>query len=107
MRYVVLLVIVILVVLLSTFGIQNPFPVNIRFLGLETGGVPLYIVIMISAVAGIIMTLLAGLPGRIQRGIELRRLRTRVADVEKELADAKSRLPPPVMKPLPNEQRVS
>lgn len=104
MRYVVLLVIIILVAVLSTFGIQNPYPVNIHFLGLATGGVPLYIVIMISTITGIVITLLASLPGRIQRGIELRRLKTRLAETEKSLADAKLRLPPPVVKPLPNER---
>ena len=103
MRYVILFVVVILVVLLSTFGIQNPYPVNVRFLRWQTGGVPLYILVLISTLIGILLSTLLSLTGRIQRQLEVRRLRQQTAELEKQVAELKTRLPPPVMRPLPGE----
>src|SRR4051794_8925517 len=101
MKYLVLSIVVVLVLLLSTFGIQNPIPVNIRFLGLQTGSVPLYIVVLLSTLIGVLVAVLLALPGRVQRRLELRRSRQRVADLERELTATKAQLPPPVMKHLP------
>ena len=103
MRYVVLFVVVILVVLLSTFGIQNPYPVNVRFLRWQTGGVPLYILVLFATLIGILLSTLLSLSGRIQRQLELRRLRQQAAELEQQVAELKARLPAPVMRPLPDE----
>ena len=107
MKYLVLLAVVVLVVLLSTFGIQNPYPVNVRFLGLQSGGVPLYIVTLLSALVGLLLGTLISIPGRIQRRIELRRLRQQVADQERQIADLKVLVPRPVVQPLPGERGLS
>lgn len=104
MKYLVLVIVAALVLLLSAFGVQNPFPVNVRFLGLESGNVPLYIIILVSTLIGIVLATLLGIPGQIQRRLEARRLRQRVAELEQQIAELKARLPPPVMKPLPGEQ---
>ena len=103
MRYLILFVVVILVVILSTFGIQNPYPVNVRFLGWQTGGVPLYILVLFSTLIGILLSTLLSLTGRIQRQLELRRLRQQTAELEKQVAELKARLPQPVMRPLSDE----
>ena len=103
MRYLILLVVVILVVLLSTFGIQNPYPVNVRFLRWQTGGVPLYILVLLSTLIGILLSTLLGLTGRIQRQLEVRRLRQQTVELEQQVAELKARLPSPVMQPLPDE----
>ncbi len=103
LKYLIALIVAALVILLATFGIQNPFPITVRFLQLESGAVPLYLVIMLSALIGLLVSALLGLPGRIQRQLELRRLRQQVAEQAQQLSDLKARLPAPVMKPLPNE----
>ena len=103
MRYVILVVVVILVALLSAFGIQNPNPVNVRFAGAQSGPVPLYIIILVSTLVGIMLSSLLNAPGRIQRTLELRRLRQQVVDLERQVEELKARVPPPVMKPLPDE----
>jgi uncharacterized integral membrane protein len=82
----VLLVVAILVALvLALFGVQNPQPVNIRFINVQTGAVPLYVVILLSTLAGIILSVLAGLRGRIAQGLHVRRLEKRVAELEQEV----------------------
>ncbi len=103
MRYLILIAAVILALLLATFSIQNPIPVQVRYLGFQTGGVPLYVIILLSTLIGILLAGLLSLPGRIQRQLELRRLRQQTAQLEKEVAELKARLPQPVMRPLSDE----
>jgi uncharacterized integral membrane protein len=103
MKYLIGLVVVALVIVLATFGIQNPFPITVRFLQFQSTAVPLYLIIMLSAVIGIVVSALLGVPGLIRRRIELRRLRQQVAEQVQQIADLKSRLPSPVMQPLPGE----
>jgi uncharacterized integral membrane protein len=104
MRYLIIVVVVLLVILLATFGIQKPAPVSIRFLQFQSSAVPLYIVILLSALIGILVSSLLSVPRRIQRQRELRRLRQQAGEQAQQIADLKSRLPQPVMKPLPDEQ---
>jgi uncharacterized integral membrane protein len=103
MKYLIGLVVVALVIVLATFGIQNPFPITVRFLQFQSAAVPLYLIIMLSAVIGIVVSALLGVPGLIRRRIELRRLRQQVAEQVQQIADLKARLPSPVMQPLPGE----
>jgi hypothetical protein len=49
------------------------------------------------------MRYLLGLHGRIQRGLELRRLRQQATAQAQQLADCTARLPAPTMHPLPDE----
>ncbi|PLS82500.1 MAG: hypothetical protein CYG59_03980 [Chloroflexi bacterium] len=102
-KYLVLALVVFLVLVLSTFGIQNPSPVNVRFLQFQSGFVPLYVIMLVSTVIGMALALLVGLPGRIQRQLETRRLRQQLSDAEKQIAELKERVPAPVMQPLPEE----
>ncbi len=106
MKYLVLVLVVFLVLVLSTFGIQNPSPVNVRFLQFQSGFVPLYVIMLVSTVIGMALAILVGLPGRIQRQLEARRLRHQLSDAEKQIAELKERVPSPVTKPLPEELRA-
>ncbi len=103
MKYLILLVVGVLVALLTAFGIQNPFPVTVRFFQVQSGAVPLYAVILVSVVWGVVLSSLLSVPGRIQRQLELRRLRQQVAEQTREIAELRARLPQPVMQPLPDE----
>jgi uncharacterized integral membrane protein len=104
-KYLVLVLVVVLVLMLSTFGIQNPTPVNVRFLHFQSGFVPLYVIMLISTLIGMLLVILMGLPGRIQRQLEARRLRHQLADAEKHIAALQARVPSPVMQPLPEDLR--
>ena len=75
MRYVILALVLILVLVLSTFGVQNPTPVNVRFLQFQSGFVPLSVILLLSTLSGVLIVMLVGLPSRIQRRLENRRLR--------------------------------
>ena len=104
MKYVVIVVMLVLVLLLSTFGIQNPNPVTVRFLQWQSDAVPLYAIMLVSVLVGFALNALLSLPSRIQRQVELRRLRQSTSAQEHEIADLKSRLPKPVMTPLADER---
>ena len=103
MKYVILLIVAALVILLATFGIQNPFPVQVRFFQIQSDAVPLYVVILLSALLGVLVNSLFSLPGRFRRHRELRGLRRLLTEQAQQIDDLKVRMPSPVMKPLPNE----
>lgn len=104
MRYLILIIVALLVVLLATFGIQNPFPVTIRFIQWQSGAVPLYVVILLSTLIGILISSLLSVPGQIQRRLEIRRLRQQIAEQARQIDDLKALVPPPVVQPLPGER---
>lgn len=93
MRFVVLAVVVVLVVLLSTFGIQNPTPVNVRFLNFQTGYVPIYVIMLISTSIGMLIMALLNAPRAIHHRLELRRLRQQVAALESQVTRPKEQPP--------------
>jgi uncharacterized integral membrane protein len=103
MKYLIAIVVAALVIVLATFGIQNPFPITVRFMQLQSAAVPLYLVILLAAVIGILVSALLSVPGRIQHRLELRRLRHQLAEQAQQLIDLKARVPAPVMQPLPDE----
>ncbi len=104
MKYVTSALVIILLIVLVIFGLQNTAPTGVQFLTLHTDVVPLFVTIFVSALVGMAVVGLLGVPGRIQRGLEARRTRQQIADLEKQVADLQELLPPPVMKPLPGEQ---
>jgi len=65
----------------AVFALQNVDPVVIRFLGWRIEGAPLAMVIMVSVLAGIVLTALIGL-------IQQWKLRSRVRQLEQRLAHA-------------------
>ena len=65
----------------AVFALQNVDPVVIRFLGWRIEGAPLAMVIMVSVLAGIVLTALIGL-------IQQWKLRSRIRQLEQRLAQA-------------------
>lgn len=61
------------------FAIQNPTSVAVRFLVWDTGGIPLSLVILISALAGIVVASVAGLSREIRLRLRIRQLEGRMA----------------------------
>ncbi len=86
-----------LVLVLATFGVQNPTPVNIRFLALQSGYVPISVIMLGSTLSGMVLSALLGVPGRIRSRWEARRLRHQLADAEQHITELIARVPPPVM----------
>lgn len=87
MARVLLVIVIALALVLALFGVQNPQPVNIRFLGYQTGAVPLYVVILLSTLAGVLLSTSLGLRGRISSGMRMRKQDKQIAELEKQLAD--------------------
>ncbi|MBA3944906.1 MAG: LapA family protein [Herpetosiphonaceae bacterium] len=104
MKYLTSVLVIILVLALVTFGLQNTGPAGVQFLTLHTDVVPLFVIIFVSALLGMAVVGLLSVAGRIQRGLETRRMRQQIADLEQQVADLKALVPPPVMKPLPGER---
>ena len=82
----VLLVVSFLVgVVLTVFIVQNTDPVQVRFFGYDTGGVPLAAVILASALVGMLIAALVGLRARVHHTLEQRRLTRRIRELEAQL----------------------
>ncbi len=83
----IILMLVGLVLILLT--IQNPNPVPMQFLSWETEGMPLIVIMLVSALAGMIVSALLGVVKHLKFRETIRRL-------EKELEDLKH---PPISSP--------
>jgi uncharacterized integral membrane protein len=105
MKYLIFALVVVLVLLLSTFGVQNPTPINVRFLQVQTGLVPLSVIVLVATLSGMLLIALAELPHRVTRRQETRRLRHQLVAAETRVTVLQERLPRPVMQPLPDERR--
>ena len=79
------------------FAVQNPTSVAVSFLVWQTGGMPLSLVILLSALAGIVLASVAGLAQQI-------RLRLRIRSLEGQVAKLVAASVPPVA-PAPSERR--
>ena len=100
MRWLILLPILIVALLLVTFGVQNTQLVTVRFLTFEARDLSASIVIILSAIGGALLAGMIGVWNSIQHGLHDRRatkqrtqLEARVADLEKQLAAAKAPAP--------------
>ena len=92
MRTVLLLVVLVMAVLLVIFGAQNTQPVNISFLNISTGLISLSLVIIVSAVAGVVLASLVSFWNSIRRGIDQRRVDREHSDVKKRNAELEARI---------------
>ncbi len=81
-----LLFILIMALLLMVFTFQNPYPVQMRFMGWQSGQVPLIMVILISVIVGVVGSLLLGLK-------QAKELKRTVHQLKDELDELKT---PPV-----------
>lgn len=46
---------------LMVFTFQNPYPVQMRFMGWQTGQIPVIIIILVSLLVGVVVSLLLGM----------------------------------------------
>jgi hypothetical protein len=60
---------------------------------------------LVSTLIGMLLVFLLGIPGRIHRQLEARRLHHQLADAQQQIAALKARIPAPVMQPLADERR--
>ena len=91
MRRLLLVVVILLALVLALFGLQNPQPVVVQFLGLSSGAVPLYVVILVSALVGVLLSSILGLRSRITTRLRVRRQERQIADLEQQLREARPR----------------
>jgi len=113
MRWLILLPILIVALLLVTFGVQNTQLVTVRFLTFEARDLSASIVIILSAIGGALLAGMIGVWNSIQHGLHDRRatkqrtqLEARVADLEKQLAAAKAPAPKaPVAVPVASVEK--
>lgn len=61
------------------FAVQNPTSVAVSFLVWQSGGMPLSLVILLSALAGIVFASVAGLSQQIRLRLRIRQLEARLA----------------------------
>ncbi len=92
-----------LVLVLATFGVQNPTPVNIRFLALQSGYVPIAVIMLGATLSGMLLIALLGMPGRRRNRWDVRRLRYQLVDADQQIAALSIRVPPSGMNLVPDD----
>lgn len=70
-----LIFILAMALILVVFTFQNPFPVQMKFMGWQTGQIPLIIIVLISLLVGLVVSLLLG----IRQTSELKKTNRRLA----------------------------
>jgi len=100
MRWMILLPILVVSLLLVTFGVQNTQLVTVRFLSFEARDLSASIVIVLSAIGGALLAGMLGVWNSIQHGLRGRRaskqrtqLEQRIAELERQLAATKAPAP--------------
>jgi uncharacterized integral membrane protein len=85
MALVWLLVGMLLVALLWTFGAQNSQPVDLQYFGIQVLGAPLWLVAVVAVALGLLLATLATLPGRVRGMVATRHLRQQVQQQERTI----------------------
>ena len=91
-RQLIIILLVALVLVLMT--VQNPNPVSVQFLSWEAQQVPVIIIILISLLAGVIISSILGL-------IKQSKLKDKIRRLQREMEDLKY---PPVVSPDEDEE---
>jgi uncharacterized integral membrane protein len=91
-RQLIIILLVALVLVLMT--VQNPNPVSVQFLSWEAQQVPVIIIILISLLAGVIISSILGL-------IKQSKLKDKIRRLQREIEDLKY---PPVVSPDEDEE---
>lgn len=81
-----------IVALLWTFGAQNGQPVNLTYFGYALNVVPIWAVIVVSALIGFLVGLLVTVPGRVRSAFTHRRLSGHVQEREKTIGQLRERV---------------
>ncbi len=72
----------------TTFAVQNSQLVTLQFLGWEMASFPLVMLLIFSAITGVLVTLLFSLPSQVKLSSKNRELNARIKQLEKELEKA-------------------
>jgi uncharacterized integral membrane protein len=91
-RQLIIILLVALVLILMT--VQNPNPVSVQFLSWEAQQVPVIIIILISLLAGVIISTVLGL-------IKQSKLKDKIRRLQREIEELKY---PPVVSPDEDEE---
>ena len=91
-RQLIIILLVALVLILMT--VQNPNPVSVQFLSWQAQQVPVIIIILISLLAGVIISSVLGL-------IKQSKLKDKIRRLQREIEDLKY---PPVVSPDEDEE---
>ncbi len=91
-RQLIIILLVALVLVLMT--VQNPNPVSVQFLSWEAQQVPVIIIILISLLAGVIISTVLGL-------IKQSKLKDKIRRLQREIEELKY---PPVVSPADDEE---
>lgn len=92
MRIFIPVVMLLLALLLVIFGAQNTQPVNVRFLGIETGTISLALVIVLSAIVGAVLSGLFGAWFQIRYGIRNWRAKKQRTSLETRNSELEQRV---------------
>ena len=76
-----LIVIMLVAVVLILMTIQNPNPVSLQFLSWETRGIPQIVVILVSVMAGMVLSTVLGLTRQVKLKERIRRLEQDIEDL--------------------------
>ncbi len=90
-----MIVALVIVVLAAVFAIQNAEPVTVQFLFWQTQEISLALVLLLTFIAGVVVSLLVTLPGMIRRERRIASQKKKLADVEKLVAKGEERQEPP------------
>ena len=89
-----LIIILLVALVLVVMTVQNPNPVSVQFLSWEAQQVPVIIVILLSLLAGVIISAILGL-------IKQSKLKDKIRQLQREIEELKS---PPVVRPDEDEE---
>lgn len=81
-----------IVAVLAIFFSWNTQAVSLYFPGISYTGVPLWIVIAVAAIAGLLIGFLASLPGRLRSAFSRRRLAGQLEERERTITQLQSRV---------------
>lgn len=90
---------------LAIIGVQNPTLISIRFLGWQTGVLPLWVIMVAALSIGMLLVGILTIPGRIGRFRTTRQLRSQLAAAGID-APAPSAPPADHIPPLANPGRM-
>jgi uncharacterized integral membrane protein len=63
------------------FAVQNPDPVTVSFLNLRTAGLPLSLLLLLSAFVGVVFASVSGFAREIELKLKVRRLEKRIVEL--------------------------
>src|SRR5688572_8008749 len=81
-----------LVLLVSSFGAQNAEAVDIRFFDYFFPATPLWLVLVIPAIVGLVIGFVLTVPARVRWGLTRRRFNTQIAERDKTIGTLEQRV---------------